>query len=193
MRTDTAAAIADASAPLATVAGADTPVATAAGGGTPVFDQAGIQALVPHRDPFLFLDEIVVLEKGVRILAVKTITGAEPFFEGHFPGVPIMPGVLLIEAMAQAGVVLYTMSMDETPEERKQTKFLGHVEARFIKPAFPGDRLDIDLRVVRLMKGAIAVKGVVRVAGAAIAKAEFLLMQPGGPAREGASHVRAER
>jgi len=158
----------------------------------PVLDRDAIAALVPHRDPFLFIDEIAQFDKGARIVAIKTISGREPFFEGHFPGLPIMPGVLLIEAMAQAGVVLYTLSMDETDDERRQTKFLGQVEARFIKPAFPGDRLEIDLRVVRLMKGAIAVKGVVRVGGSPIVKAEFLLMQPAGK-REGATDVRVER
>ena len=104
-----------------------------------------------------------------------------------------MPGVLIVEAMAQAGVVLYTLSMDETEEERRQTKFLGQVEARFLKPAFPGDRLEIDLRVVRLLKGAIAVKGVVRVGGTPIVKAEFLLMQPAVRTREGATDVLVER
>jgi beta-hydroxyacyl-ACP dehydratase FabZ len=157
-------------------------------------DLAAIEALVPHRDPFLFLDAITAFEKGARIVAVKTITGDEPFFEGHFPGLPIMPGVLIVEAMAQAGVVLYTLSMDETEEERRQTKFLGQVEARFLKPAFPGDRLEIDLRVVRLLKGAIAVKGVVKVGGAPIVKAEFLLMQPAAVrTREGATDVLVER
>jgi 3-hydroxymyristoyl/3-hydroxydecanoyl-(acyl carrier protein) dehydratase len=158
----------------------------------PVLDRDAIAALVPHRDPFLFIDAITVFEKGERIVAVRTIRGDEPFFAGHFPGLPIMPGVLLIEAMAQAGVVLYTLSMDETEDERRQTKFLGQVEARFIAPAFPGDRLEIDLRVVRLMKGAIAVKGAVHAGGRAIVKAEFLLMQPSRP-REGATDVRAQR
>ena len=158
----------------------------------PVFDLDAIAALVPHRDPFLFLDAITAFEKGARIVAVKAIRGDEPFFAGHFPGLPIMPGVLIVEAMAQAGVVLYTLSMDETEEERRQTKFLGQVEARFIAPAFPGDQLEIDLRVVRLMKGAIAVKGGVRSGGRTIVKAEFLLMQP-LRTREGATDVRAER
>ena len=158
---------------------------------TPVFDRDAITALVPHRDPFLFIDEITEFEKAVRIVAITTITGDEPFFAGHFPDLPIMPGVLLIEAMAQAGVVLYTLSMDENEDERRQTKFLGQVEARFITPAYPGDCLEIDLRVVKLMKGAIAVKGAVRTSGRAIVKAEFLLMQP--RAREGATDVRTER
>ena len=158
----------------------------------PVFDLDAIAALVPHRDPFLFIDAITAFEKGARIVATKTITGHEPFFAGHFPGLPIMPGVLIVEAMAQAGVVLYTLSMDETEDERRQTKFLGQVEARFIAPAYPGDCLEIDLRVVKLMKGAIAVKGTVKAGTRAIVKAEFLLMQP-ARAREGATDVRAER
>jgi beta-hydroxyacyl-ACP dehydratase FabZ len=156
-------------------------------------DLEAIKTLVPHRDPFLFIDGITLFEKGVRLVATKAITGDEPFFAGHFPGLPIMPGVLIVEAMAQAGVVLYTLSMDETEEDRRRTKFLGQVEARFVKPAYPGDRLEIDLRVVRLMKGAIAVKGIVRAGGATIVKAEFLLMQPAVRTREGATDVRAER
>lgn len=159
-----------------------------------MLDLASIMALVPHRDPFLLIDAVVAFEKGSRIVAIKTITGDEPFFRGHFPGLPIMPGVLIVEAMAQAGVVLYTLSMDETPEERRQTKFLGQVEVRFLKPAFPGDRLVIELGVVRLLKGAIAVKGIVSVRGRPIVKGAFLLMQPAlRTGREGATDVRAER
>jgi beta-hydroxyacyl-ACP dehydratase FabZ len=145
---------------------------------TPVFDLAAIMALLPHRYPFLMIDSILAFDKGVRIVALKNVTANEPFFAGHFPQIPIMPGVLIIEAMAQAGVILYTLSMDETAEERRQTKFLGSVEARFIKPAGPGDQLLIELHVVRLLKGAIAVKGVTTVGGKPIVKAEFLLMQP---------------
>ena len=143
------------------------PTSAAAGPATavvdePALDLASIMALVPHRDPFLLLDAVLRLDKGERIVAVKRITGDEPFLQGHFPGKPIMPGVLIIEAMAQAGVVLYTLSVDENEAERAATKFLGQVEARFLKPAGPGDRLVIDLRVVRILKGAIALKGVVQ-------------------------------
>lgn len=136
-----------------------------------------IVELLPHRFPFLFLDEVLHFQTGERIVAVKDITGDEPFFQGHFPGMPIMPGVLVLEAMAQAAVILYTLSMDETEEERRQTKFLGKVEAKFIMPAYPGNRLLIDLKVVRLLKGAIVVKGEASVAGRPVVKAELLLMQ----------------
>ena len=141
-------------------------------------DLAAIMALVPHRHPFLLLDCVLRLDKRERIVAEKRITGDESFLQGHFPGKPIMPGVLIIEAMAQAGVVLYTLSVDETEAERAETKFIGQVEARFLKPAFPGDRLVIDLKVIRILKGAIALKGIVEVAGQPIVKGEFLLMQP---------------
>ncbi len=165
------------------MAGPTSPVAEAATavGDEPLLDLASIMALVPHRAPFLLLDGVLRLDKGERIVAVKRITGDEPFLQGHFPGKPIMPGVLIIEAMAQAGVVLYTLSVDETEGERAETKFLGQVEARFLKPAYPGDRLIIDLKAVRILKGAIALKGVVRVAGQPIVKGEFLLMQPRHP------------
>lgn len=144
----------------------------------PFLDLSAIMKLVPHRYPFLLIDTVLEFQKGERIVAVKNVTANEPYLQGHFPDAPIMPGVLIIEAMAQAGVVLYTLSMDETDEERRQTKFLGQVDVRFLKPAFPGQQLLIDLRVIRLLKGAIAVKGVVRVAGQPIVKGEFLLMQP---------------
>jgi beta-hydroxyacyl-ACP dehydratase FabZ len=144
---------------------------------TPVLDLAAIMALLPHRYPFLMIDSVLAFEKGARLVALKNVTANEPCFAGHFPERPIMPGVLIIEAMAQAGVILYTLSMDETDEERRQTKFLGSVEARFIKPALPGDQLLIELHVERMLKGAIAVKGVTTVNGKAIVKAEFLLMQ----------------
>lgn len=161
--------------------------------GSPL-DIRRVMAALPHRYPMLLVDRVERIERDRSITAIKAVTINEPFFQGHFPGRPIMPGVLIVEAMAQAGVVLYTLSMHETPEERRQTKFLGQIEARFLRPAFPGDRLVIDLGVVRLLKGAIAVKGVVRVGGQPIVKGEFLLMQARRQtAREGVPDVRAER
>ena len=146
-------------------------------------------ALLPNRYPFLLLDSVLEVEKGVRIVALKNVTATEPFLQGHFPQAPIMPGVLLIEAMAQAGIVLYTLTIGETSAERHQPKYLGKVEVRFFKPAVPGDQLLIELRVVRILKGAIALTGVVSAHGETVAKGDLLLMQATRAAASEPEHV----
>lgn len=137
-----------------------------------------LTTLVPHRYPFLLLDAILSFEKSERIVALKNITANEPYFQGHFPGNPVMPGVLIIEAMAQAAVVFYSLSVDESPEERQKSKFLGKVDVRFLAPAYPGDQLVIELKVVRLLQGAVALKGKVTVRGKPVTKGELIVMQP---------------
>jgi 3-hydroxyacyl-[acyl-carrier-protein] dehydratase len=92
-----------------------------------------------------------------------------------------MPGVLIVEAMAQAAVILYGLSVDEDEEQRRRSKFLGKVDMRFIRPAYPGDQLVIDLRVIRLLEGAIALKGKVTVRGKPVTKGELIVMQPRQP------------
>lgn len=100
--------------------------------------------LLPHRFPFLLVDRIIEMEPGKRIVGIKNVTLNEPFFEGHFPGNPIMPGVLIIEAMAQTGGVL---AFKTYPEKKGSVFFLGIDNARFRKPVTPGDQLKMVVEV----------------------------------------------
>jgi beta-hydroxyacyl-ACP dehydratase FabZ len=107
-----------------------------------------IQRILPHRYPFLLVDRIISLEEGKRIVGVKNVTINEPFFQGHFPGRPIMPGVLIIEAMAQVGGILALVS---TPENLGNPSIflLGVDKVRFRKPVVPGDQLILELETLR--------------------------------------------
>ena len=107
-----------------------------------------IQNLLPHRYPFLLVDRITKCEPGVSVTAIKNVTINEPFFQGHFEGRPIMPGVLIIEAMAQAGGILYYLSSEDI--DPGQLFYLVAVDdARFRLPVLPGDQLQMDVTVVR--------------------------------------------
>jgi 3-hydroxyacyl-[acyl-carrier-protein] dehydratase len=107
---------------------------------------AEVQAILPHRYPFLFLDQVIELEPGVRAVGIKAVSGGEPFFPGHFPGKPIMPGVLIIEAMAQLGAVCL-LTTDGPPG--RLVLFGGIKDARFRVPVLPGDVLRLEIQVTR--------------------------------------------
>jgi 3-hydroxyacyl-[acyl-carrier-protein] dehydratase len=109
-----------------------------------------IQRLLPHRFPFLLIDRIVDLERKKRIVAIKNVTINEPFFAGHFPGAPVMPGVLIVEAMAQAGGVLLFTEVED--RESKLVLFTGIERAKFRRPVVPGDQLRIEVEV-RVWRG----------------------------------------
>ncbi len=112
-----------------------------------VMEQAEIQALLPHRYPFLLVDRIKELDPDRRIVGIKNVTINEPFFQGHFPGRPVMPGVLIIEAMAQVGGVLAFKSMGESA--RPVVYLTGVDGAKFRKPVVPGDQLRFEIDVVK--------------------------------------------
>ncbi len=107
--------------------------------------------LLPHRHPFLFVDMITELELGERIVGIKNVTINEPFFEGHFPGNPIMPGVLVIEAMAQVGGILARLSVPESMEEKRDNPiyFVSIDKVKFRKPIVPGDQILFELIAMR--------------------------------------------
>ncbi|MCI0658132.1 MAG: 3-hydroxyacyl-ACP dehydratase FabZ, partial [Acidobacteria bacterium] len=111
-------------------------------------DVRAIMEIIPHRYPFLLVDRVLELEEGRRIVALKNVTFNEPFFQGHFPGNPIMPGVLVVEAMAQAGAVLLLHSR---PESRgKVVYFAGIDKAKFRRPVVPGDSVRLQVEVLKL-------------------------------------------
>lgn len=143
----------------------------------PVLDIEQIQQRLPHRPPFLLVDRVVQLEPGARLVAVKCVTMNEPFFAGHFPGKPVMPGVLILEALAQACALLALESMAPGEDKDDKITFLMGIDgARFRRPVVPGDRLELHVEVTK-RKGAVwRQKGVAIVDGAPVAEAEFLAM-----------------
>jgi 3-hydroxyacyl-[acyl-carrier-protein] dehydratase len=137
-----------------------------------VLDHLEIAKLLPHRYPFLLVDRIVEIEAGAkRIVGIKNVTINEPFFQGHFPGHPIMPGVLIIEAMAQVGG-LYAKVIDQIGDDRV-TYFAGIDNARFRRPVVPGDVLRLELELVTCRRGLYCFKGKAFVDGALAAEADL--------------------
>jgi beta-hydroxyacyl-ACP dehydratase FabZ len=112
-----------------------------------VMEQAEIQALLPHRYPFLLVDRVLELDPDRRIVGIKNVTVNEPFFQGHFPGRPVMPGVLILEAMAQVGGLLAFKSLGAA--SRPVVYLTGVDGAKFRKPVVPGDRLRFEIDVVK--------------------------------------------
>ena len=137
-----------------------------------VMDINAIEALLPHRYPFLLLDRVVELEPGQRIVALKNVSVNEPFFSGHFPGYPGMPGVLIIEALAQAGAVMMLQSMDE-PQD-KIPFFAAIDKAKFRRQVVPGDQLRLELTVLRSRGTSCKLAGTAYVGEDVAAEAEIM-------------------
>lgn len=129
---------------------------------------------LPHRYPFLLLDRVISLELGKEIVAIKNVTINEPFFPGHFPYHPVMPGVLIVEAMAQAIAVLSFKSTGAKPSEDTVYYLAGVDNARFKKPVMPGDQLVLKMSVERLVRGVGKYKGQAMVNGEVVAEAELM-------------------
>ena len=129
---------------------------------------------LPHRYPFLLVDRVLELEKGVRIKAVKNVTINEPFFPGHFPQRPVMPGVLMLEAMAQAAAVLSFETAGELPDEKTLYYFAGIDGARFKRPVEPGDQLVMDVSILRAKGGIYKYAGKCSVDGQLAVEAELM-------------------
>lgn len=117
------------------------------------FDVSQVMQYLPHRYPFLLVDRIVEYKKGESLTAIKNVTINEPFFQGHFPHYPVMPGVLVIEALAQACGILAFKSMGVSPDNGGTIYLVGVDKARFRHPVEPGDQLSLNATVVRQMKG----------------------------------------
>ena len=129
---------------------------------------------LPHRYPFLLVDKVVELERNARILAVKNVTFNEPFFMGHFPGRPVMPGVLMLEALAQAAGLLAFDAMGQVPDETNIYYFVGIDSARFKRPVEPGDQLLLEASIDRIRGGIWKFKGVARVGDEIACEAELM-------------------
>ena len=138
-----------------------------------MMDLQEIQRLLPHRYPFLMVDRVLELVPGQRLVGYKNVTANEPFFAGHFPDHPVMPGVLILEALAQACAILAYKGEGVDPS-RKVSYLMAVDGARFRKPVVPGDRLELTVEVLR-HKGAIwKHRGTATVDGVKVAEAEFL-------------------
>jgi 3-hydroxyacyl-[acyl-carrier-protein] dehydratase len=133
-----------------------------------------ITALLPHRYPFLMIDRVLSMEPDKSIVALKNVTINEPFFPGHYPHYPVMPGVLIIEAMAQAAALLSFKSMGSKSDEKSVYYFVGIDGARFKRPVIPGDQLIIKVSFVRSMRGLYKFSATVEVDGQLAAEAELM-------------------
>jgi 3-hydroxyacyl-[acyl-carrier-protein] dehydratase len=129
---------------------------------------------LPHRYPFLLIDRVLSIDSGKSLVALKNVTINEPFFTGHFPYHPVMPGVLVVEAMAQAAAILTFRSQNQLPDDKSIYYFVGIDRARFKRPVLPGDQLELHVSIVREVRGLWKFKGEARVAGNLAAEAELL-------------------
>ena len=143
-------------------------------------DSTEIQAILPHRYPFLLVDRIEELEIGKRVIGIKNVTVNEPFFQGHFPGRHIMPGVLIIEAMAQVGGVLAFKSANQSGA--KLVYFMGIDKAKFRRPVVPGDRLRFVVDVLRARHPYWKMRGEAYVEDSLVCEAELMAMVTDGTA-----------
>jgi len=140
-------------------------------------DAPEIAALLPHRYPFLLVDRIVEVEVGKRIVAIKNVTVNEPFFAGHFPGYPIMPGVLLCEAVVQAGGILARLTSTEVDDQTQMLAMLTSLDrVRFRQKVTPGDQLRLEVEAVRRRGSFWKMRGVARVDEKTAAELEFTVV-----------------
>lgn len=154
-----------------------------------VLDIRGILEILPHRYPFLLVDRILEIEEGRRAVGLKNVTFNEPFFQGHFPGNPIMPGVLIVEAMAQVGAVMLLRGVPD--RHRKLVYFAGIDAAKFRRPVTPGDQVRFEVMVLKLRSRSARLRGEAFVDGLLVAEAELFSSMvdrdaaPGDPATGG--------
>ena len=129
-----------------------------------------VRELIPQKYPFMFIDKVIELQKESRIVCLKNVSGNEPFFAGHFPDFAIMPGVLIVEALAQAAIILFKKSFD-TEQNKDKVFLLASANVRFSKPVFPGDQLILEVDIEKVISSAAIVKGVAKVGDKVVTKA----------------------
>jgi 3-hydroxyacyl-[acyl-carrier-protein] dehydratase len=132
---------------------------------------------LPHRYPFLLIDRVLECKVGESLTAIKNVTINEPFFQGHFPHRPVMPGVLILEAMAQATGVLAFRSSEVQPDNRSLYYLVGVDKARFKQPVEPGDQLMIEVKLTRILRGVWMYEATSKVDGKLVASAELMCMK----------------
>jgi len=148
----------------------------------PPFGQEVIAKVLPHRYPFLLVDRVLAIEPGQSIVALKSVTRNEPFFDGHFPGFPIMPGVLVVEALAQAAGILL---MHDRPDLHGQViYFVGIEKARFRRPIVPGDQIRLEVSILRLRRSHARFECRARVDGEVAVEAVASSMLGAGSSRD---------
>ncbi len=133
-----------------------------------------ISKYLPHRYPFLLVDRVLEMELNKRVVAIKNVTMNEPFFPGHFPHHPVMPGVLIVEAMAQAAAVLSFKSMGVMPNDDQVVYFAGIDNVRFKRPVTPGDQLVMEVEITNNKRNIYKFHGVARVDGEVAAEADLM-------------------
>ncbi|MBA3695205.1 MAG: 3-hydroxyacyl-ACP dehydratase FabZ [Methylotenera sp.] len=129
---------------------------------------------LPHRYPFVLIDRVVSLELGKEITAIKNVSVNEPYFPGHFPYHPVMPGVLIVEAMAQAAAILSFKTMNTKPSDDSVYYFAGIDSARFKKPVSPGDQIVLKVKIDRILKGIWKYSGIASVNDVVVAEAQMM-------------------
>ena len=141
-----------------------------------VFDAVEIQRLLPHRYPFLLVDKIIELKENESIVGIKNVTINEPFFTGHFPSTPVMPGVLILESMAQVGCILSKVSSDGAGMS-KNLYFVGADQVRWKRTVVPGDTLRIAMRFIRRRRGFWEMEADVTVDGKVVCSGKLMAME----------------
>jgi beta-hydroxyacyl-ACP dehydratase FabZ len=138
-----------------------------------IWDLERIKSVLPHREPFIFIDEVIEIDGTQKIVAVKNVKEDENYFRGHFPGNPLMPGVLVIEAMAQASVILYSLDRPHIAETNPDY-YLGKVKSEFLAPVHPGDRLILESNKIKFLDNAAITETLARVGDRIVAKANLV-------------------
>ena len=140
---------------------------------TKIIDIEKIIKMMPHRYPFLLIDRLIDIKNDEYAIGLKNVTINEPFFPGHFPHFPVMPGILIVEAMAQAAAILSFKTINDKPNDHSVYYFAGVDNARFKKPVIPGDQLQLNVSIERKIKGFWKYKGTALVENEIVAEAEI--------------------